>query len=285
MTALGKTLVFFNLLFALVTGGLIVLVFLTRTNWRVGMEAAVQEKDAAVAALKLTQDTAAQQKLDAEAARKKLEEEIGDLRKQIAGKDAEIAGLKQRVAQSQKEAAEQLALTQAGSTEILRLQKERDQQAQQLKAVNDDLVKTRKDLADTTQRETYARLRGDSLERTLSTAREELENYKRKYEELLARSGPSNNTPATPNIPRVPSIDTRGRVTQTDGTHAVISLGSDNGIERGHVLQVFRLNPPLHLGTLTITKANAHEAVGDFQPSERGRRIAVGDQVDTKIAR
>ncbi len=52
MTALGKILVFFNLLLAMVTGGLIVQVYLTRTNWKTAYDARVVEATAANDALK-----------------------------------------------------------------------------------------------------------------------------------------------------------------------------------------------------------------------------------------
>src|SRR5439155_11186303 len=38
MTAFGKILVFLNLIFALLTGALIGMVYVTRTNWRVNFE-------------------------------------------------------------------------------------------------------------------------------------------------------------------------------------------------------------------------------------------------------
>src|SRR4051794_31410451 len=41
MTAFGKILIFLNLVFALLTGGLIGMVYLTRTNWYTAYQAAV----------------------------------------------------------------------------------------------------------------------------------------------------------------------------------------------------------------------------------------------------
>ena len=73
------------------------------------------------------------------------------------------------------------------------------------------------------------------------------------------------------------------------GNLAQISLGSDNGIEQGHILQVYRLgaraSDAVYLGTLTITRTNPHEAVGTFEPAGRGKTIAKGDRVDTRILR
>src|SRR5262245_33978944 len=38
MTVLGKILVFVNLVFSLITGALIIMVFATRTNWKAGFD-------------------------------------------------------------------------------------------------------------------------------------------------------------------------------------------------------------------------------------------------------
>ena len=53
MTVLGKTLVFFNLLFSIITGALVLMVFSARTNWQVAtkkFEAELQVAQASVTA-------------------------------------------------------------------------------------------------------------------------------------------------------------------------------------------------------------------------------------------
>src|SRR5262245_2975328 len=56
MTALGKTLVFFVLLFSVITGGMMAMAFVTRTNWRVGFENAQNEMKVLEAAQKAERD-------------------------------------------------------------------------------------------------------------------------------------------------------------------------------------------------------------------------------------
>lgn len=285
MTALGKTLVFFILLFSLVTGGLIVMAFLTRTNWRIGMEAAMQETKAAQAALKQEQATSTQRKAEFENIRKKLEEEIVELKKQNQTKDAEIANQKAQANSSQRDAAEQLVVSQAGSVEIQKLQLERNQLSVNLAERNNQLVKVNVDLANTTSQMTFFKLRSERLERENSQLNESLATMRRRFEELRAQAGPVRGG-AQPNQPRVPTVETTGQITSADGNIAVASLGSDNGIEKGHILQVYRMSPnPIYLGTMTVTEAHAHRSVGIFEPAGRGKSIAKGDTVDTKILR
>src|SRR5262249_23168734 len=153
-------------------------------------------------------------------------------------------------------------VSQAGTQEINRLQLERNAMADQLKKLNDDYARVTKDLADTTSRETYNRLRADALEKDLVALREEHGTLRKRYEEMRAQWRAGNGG-AQQNPPRVASIETSGQVTGVvAGNLAQISLGSDNGLEQGHILQVFRLgknpNDATYLGTLTITRTTPH---------------------------
>jgi hypothetical protein len=288
MTALGKALTFFNVLFAIITGVLIVNVYITRTNWRVGMELAQQETKAAQAAAKAAEAAANNQRIDLEEQKKKLQEQIKKVNQDILGKDEEIKAEKEKSRAAEINAVKDRQVSDAGSREINRLQIERNQMADQLKKLNDDLAKVTKDLADTTSRETFNRLRAEALEKDVADKNERLAMLQRKYDELRAQM-PAGNRGAQVNPPRVPSIETAGTVTGTSGNLAQISLGSDNGIEQGHILQVFRLgnqpNQATYLGTLTVSRTQPHTAVGTFEPAGRGKTIEKGDRVDTRIVR
>jgi hypothetical protein len=289
MTALGKALTFFNVLMAIVTGVLIVLVFVTRTNWRNGLEEWQKVAKASDAALAAEKQASAQKKLDLEDQKKKKEEQIAELNKQILGKDQEIAAEKARVKDAEIERGKFGQVSAAGTQEIDRLQRERNQMADQLKQLNDDKAKLTKDLVDTGSRETYYKLRSEALEKDLVSAREELASAKKRVEELRAQS-PAGRGGANPIQPRLPSIETSGEVTGiAAGNLAQISLGSDNGMEPGHILQVYRLgakaSDSIYLGTLTITRTQPHAAVGTFEPAGRGKTINKGDKVDTRIVR
>ena len=159
------------MLFALVTGGLIVMVFLTRTNWKVGMEAAIQETKAAQAAAKAEQAQRIQQKSDFENAKKQLDERIAALNTEIGGLKTETANLRSQAEEHRKLAASEQTNSQAASREIAKLQTERNQMAEHQRALNDALAKTSKDLADTTSRETFNRLRQTRSKKTWAAPR------------------------------------------------------------------------------------------------------------------
>jgi hypothetical protein len=221
---------------------------------------------------------------------KQLNEQIAKLKQDVAAKDAEISNQKNQAELARKEAAESLTVSQGATREIAKLQQERNQLADLLAKTKDDLAKVTKDLADMSAKETYARLRADALEKDYVALKEDHAALRRKYEQAqaeLVRNGVRSRG-AQENPPRLPTVETTGRVTEVSGQFASVSLGSDNGIEKGHILQVYRLgrgiNDALYLGTLTITNVRPHEAVGVFEPSARGRTVSVNDTVDTKIS-
>jgi hypothetical protein len=63
----------------------------------------------------------------------------------------------------------------------------------------------------------------------------------------------------------------------------VISLGSDAGLQKGHTLEVFRLQPAAkYLGTLRIVEVRPAEAVGKME-GKKTEAVQVGDRVASKI--
>jgi hypothetical protein len=282
MTALGKTLVFFNLLFSLVTGGLIVMVFVTRTNWKNGYDLAINDAKVARTEAQAIRSQRDQQVAELTNKVKAALEQVDVQTKLVQTREQEIVNQKQQSEAARKDAAEQTELAKAQSIQVDRLQKERNQKDEYLKALNDQLIKTTNDLANMTQQEKYHHLRGDALEKDLSSLKETYALLNKKFEELSALvTRDQINRGATPNAPRRPSIATTGRVLEADGNFATISLGSDNGIEQNHELDVYRTNE--YLGKIIITKSEPHEAVGRFIPSGKGKIIKKDDTVSSGI--
>lgn len=82
-----------------------------------------------------------------------------------------------------------------------------------------------------------------------------------------------------------PSHDVRGKITAiADAGLYVLSVGTDEGLKQGHVLEVFRLGttPPLHLGNVTLVRAYAKQSIGQFKPNGKDR-ADVGDEVGNRI--
>ena len=107
MTTLGKILVIVNLVFSVVTGALIIMVYAVRTNWSVEHGKRVEELRAAQESARTYQEQAkkfADQRdlavVAIEAARKKLEDQVKDLKEEVAKKQGDL----EKVAISRNEA-------------------------------------------------------------------------------------------------------------------------------------------------------------------------------------
>ena len=73
-----------------------------------------------------------------------------------------------------------------------------------------------------------------------------------------------------------------GRVVEVGASNLVeISVGSDDGIRKGHELDVSRGDR--YLGRIVIVEAFANRAVGEIVPELRKGRIQRGDRVFTKV--
>jgi RNA polymerase sigma factor (sigma-70 family) len=79
--------------------------------------------------------------------------------------------------------------------------------------------------------------------------------------------------------------DVRGTVTGVEGAIAAVSIGTDHGVDKGTILDVFRLAPkPVYLGTLRVTAAREHDAIGTFAPADKTAAVRKGDSVSTPPA-
>ncbi|MFL5338727.1 MAG: hypothetical protein ACJ8F7_01055 [Gemmataceae bacterium] len=279
MTALGKTLVFFVLLFSLVTGGLIVMVFLTRTNWRNAYENMTAERKVANDALRAEQETF-------KARRETYEAKIKELGDTIAAKDVQLGGLQAQlkdkdtqIAAQESKARTEEANSKAATVEIDKLKNERDQMVATLTDRNTRLVKLEKDIVGFRDRAVQAEINYNQ-----STAKNErlallVEDQKRQLDEFKQRGIQPN-----PGGPRAPAAEVQGKVLEVSGSFATINLGRNHELKEGDVLQVYRLSPSAqYLGTLKIQRADVNQSVGVFTPAVRNASIMKGDTVDTKV--
>jgi hypothetical protein len=134
----------------------------------------------------------------------------------------------------------------------------------------------------------------DKVQAQLSAARVEVETLRkrsagleervRELEALLARTDKMPPLPPPPGVRNPPKDSVEGMITRVDeGTGLVtVSVGSDAGLQKGHTLEVFRLNPPKYLGTIRIVDVRPTEAAGQFvvRPTDM---VKPGDRVASKL--
>jgi prefoldin subunit 5 len=119
----------------------------------------------------------------------------------------------------------------------------------------------------------------ESLRKEMKRTPRDSKDPERKPEELERRSRESNLEP----FPLDDQV--RGKVKVVEGDHVVLSIGSDDGLVKGHTLEVFRLgDSPKYLGTLKIVNVTASEAVGQLT-GRTTQPLRVGDFAGARVRR
>jgi hypothetical protein len=286
MTVLGKILVFVNLVFSLITGALIVMVFVTRTNWKAGYEDLTKRYGVQQATIQSFSEQLGARTKDLEASDAKLnaaeamaKREHDNLTNQLTAETT----LKQQ-AVSRAQAAET-------SLEAAVAEKERRQrEVEALKLVNAD--KERK-LADMERENKTFRDRAVDAEINYKAALErngllqdqlvkvEKENRQLRNSQPAGAGGVSIAQGKQP-----PPEDLKGSILEVDPKAGLltVSLGTDSGLKVGNTLEVYHLAPkPEYLGTVRIVDANFKYAVARPVAPLQAAQLNKGDTVASRI--
>jgi hypothetical protein len=284
MTAVGKILVFVNLLFSLVVAGLLIMFHVAQTNWK---DAAKkwQERHDIVAAEGETY------KIELAQLHNQMDKEVADLKGKL---DAE-----QKTAQAQKKRGDDLDQDlkveksrydknyvpplQASAKEIERASDATSDMSKRVQAGQERINNLLKENVDLRAARTAAEIEARSSNRR---AQEMEEKIQEMAKELVKAKSPTGSTSPGSRLSakNPPPENVEGLVTRTDPASGlvVLSIGSDAGLLRGHTLEVFRLNPNKYLGTIQIMDVRPNEAVGKPMTKMLGP-IQQGDRVAAKI--
>lgn len=280
MNLFGKILVVLILVMSLTYMGLTVSVYATHQNWR---EVAKKYETQVIDQLR---------KNDVLTVRfNTLKTEIDQLRKL---KDNEVAALQTRKTELEAEVkmrtdeiaaitADKATTTAAiekltaeiakKTTDVENLQKslddakfQSDQHYQNILSLTDQLAKLGAEVA------------------KAKAANKDLAADNIKLKAILAAHQIDPNSPIANNTP--PKVDGYVKAATTDGL-VEISLGSDDGLTRGHTLEVYRpgatANATKYLGRIEILQTKADVSVGKVIPQYRRGNIEKDDRVATRF--
>jgi hypothetical protein len=288
MNTIGKILVILNLVFALLVGGFLVIDFATRSNWKVAYEKLKSEMEIAQLNYKVSGDT---------------------IRGAITvGKTdrAENDTLKQKLVDQEVVAKAREASLLVQVQEAVDKTKDADLNAQKAIAEKDRLKEEVKGLNLTVQGRdgTILTLQNDNKRiRTEAVAQENIakamqsrnENLLARLQELerkiiqneLGTAGPLAKDPSAPNPPPAYIKGKIDKINPDDRRLVQISIGTDQGLNLNHTLEVYRLSPKAeYLGMIRIVDAKEHTAVGQLvRTGISGNRapLQVGDTVASSL--
>jgi len=269
MGVLGKILVFVNLVFSLLTAGLIIVVFTTRSNWKDAydkqsknmaiVQASAQASETAAAEQVRLKDSEVQ-KLKGE--RKAAEDARAKTQEDLQKAQADLKALNDSFV---KNTTNSDAFTQEltrRKTELEALQKLLGERDQRISDIDLQMAKLRDEKVSYEIQYKAAKEKISGLMSQNETLTRENATLKAQLGSTSSQSGGGPKT--------VPPEDVRGTVKQLNGDMATISVGSDAGVNVGNVLQVYRLRPqPEWLCSITILAVTPNEAVGRLAGPKR----------------
>jgi len=296
MTRVGQILLFLNLVFSLVVGGFAVVDYTARTHWHKSFETLKKDYVTLQQANALWKTEAEQERAKNETIAKALHTNNVDLKisakdnkddqtnavsKTLAALDSltdrntkledgtkrlikEIAD--QKVLVAEKSATEKAAEVTTASRQVDAMQLRKNLEDQ----TNENFKLTRK-INDATDKMVQAEIRARTMEdynRRLLSRVTELEKLK---------------SAGFAGRPNAPPQDVEGLVRRAEGSLVTISLGSDNGLARGQMLEVFRLGANArYVGKIRIETVTPTQAVGQVV-GRMNTPIQVGDHVASRI--
>lgn len=312
MTAVGKILVFFNLIFSLIVGAFVVTVYIAQTHWAaeykdLSNRYTVSEASNAAYQKQLKEANDYTKELDskvlgeaelAKLAGIKADDDVTAKLKKLkdtlkaAIADAEAKGAAADKARDDLSLAQKkidnsdLVLTSA-QAEVLRRQAESEANRALLKEETTKSLQLVKDLGKEHDQMVAWKIRAESAE--LRKGELEKENDKLAHDnQKLVASGGSLVASMKKDGPNPPLDNVEGVVREVSPSGLVrISIGSDAGLIKGNTLDAYRLNTLVpdqskYLGRIKILEVTATEAVG--QPMNKtAAPLQPGDTVSSKI--
>lgn len=282
MGVLGKILVFVNLVFSLLTAGLIIVVFSTRTNWKDANVKLTQNLEIVRAAAKAEVDAADDKVRQKDAQVQALERE-----KKLA--EAAKAEMEVKLKKIADDAQAWERTHQGIQTNIDAVTQELTRRKAEVESLQKLLGERDKKIADIDSQ--MARLRDEKVqaETQYKAAKEKIASLMTQIEATIRENGQLKaqlgniQTAPTLNAKTPPPDDVRGTIKRVQGDLVTLSIGSDAGVSVNNVLQVYRQYPqPEYLGTVTILAVTPTESVGRLSGPKR-TQVRVNDEVAAQL--
>jgi hypothetical protein len=285
MTAVGKILVFLNLVFSLVVGAFVVLIYMARTNWVHEYNTLKAQNGVLVASADTYRNEAVKAQQEADA---KVNKGLADLKNVQADLQTELtvnANLSKELDKLKQQNTKDNAQASLSMTEVTKRQEDVSKLREQLKKeteANNVLVKKNTELQDATLAAQIERKATQDMNNRLEA---QLQRMAKDMARMRATGGGGGTATARGSSKNPPAESVEGLVKNTDSSGLMtLTIGSDAGLTKGHTLELFRLNPSApsqsrYLGTVRILEATATQAVAQpvgrlTAPAQPGDRVA-----------
>jgi hypothetical protein len=286
MTILGKILVFVNLIFSLVTGALVIMVYVTQNNWVDGFEKLKKN-------YQVSEANARMYAQEVDEAKAKCNKELSALQAQVRAAQQEVASARQLVDAKAAELSQIQGRSMLTNNNVSELMEELNRRKLELDRLKEVLKDKEEKMVRMESQNT--RWRSDAITAGI-TAQSEQDRNRQLLDQLAALTkeldrrqapGAGSATPHTTSYgQRPPADDVEGTVLETDAKSdlVTISIGSDSGVNKGNTLVVYRLKPrPEYIGQLSVIDSRPKDAVArPIKPLHAGP-VQKGDIVASRV--
>jgi hypothetical protein len=290
MTAVGKILVFVNLVFSLIVAALVVTIYMTQTRYAAELKKSEANNTVLEASLKAAQEeiqranaAAAAQVAEANTRAKGAEAERDHQAGLVKDRETELAQLRSKNNTND-------AVTTASQVESQRRQTDTEKLRATLKQETDENARLVNENNKVLQRAVAAEIQARAVAERADRMEKEMQRLAQDNARLKANVGGGTAVAARGGVgaKNPPAENVEGLIKATDPASGLmtITIGTDAGVTKGNTMEVFRLaavpSQSKYLGTIRIIEAGHNYAVG--QPV--GRMLAPpqpGDRVASRI--
>jgi hypothetical protein len=282
MTVLGKILVFANLVFGLLVCGLIVVVYVARTNWKTGYDEYKNNYNVLNSRFATLKEEMATEQRKGQEEATRLQGEVDKATKAAEAEHNAHEATKRAFADESKKGVGESSSVQQLKADIDRRNAEVKTLEDAVKGKDEQINKMVQASNKLRDERVAAVIKANSLDQRVNQLVAQLEATTKENVRLRRSGGSVAGSTVSSENP--PPQNVEGLIKQVDPSGLVtLSIGSDAGLARGHTLDVFRLSPAQYLGQIRLTDVRANEAVGRPVGRMKGP-VQVGDRVASNVS-
>ncbi len=277
MTLVGKIFVVLILVFSLVFMTMAVAVYQTHTNWRDVVENPATGLRPRLQAERTKNQNLVQEKANLE---KELQAELERRNRSIAALQAQAETLRDEYETQVRTNADLRQQAEQAAAAMLATQKTLEALRDEVGGLRDEIRTTEADKETQFQELIVVKdqlFQAEGEQQRLEAKSMQLLEQISKLKLVLDRKGIDENEPVDGIPPKVDGIV----LAINDQGMVEISLGSDDGLRKGHQLEVYRSNK--YLGRIEIVRATPDKAVAKIVPQFRQGNIQKEDRVATRL--
>ena len=293
MNVVGKILVVLILVFALVTGGFLLVDYNTRTNWKKAYDELKREMQVTGVNSQTMSDQYVGRVKELKNLQTALDKAQQDRNEDKIRFEVALADKTMEIRELDGKANNAVLAAKTAQAGVARLMEENKGLAASIATRDKTIIRIEED-----NRNLRAKsIADENLSKAFQVRNESLLEKVRELETKLAKleSGKSGgglaDVTTDPNRLNPPSVYVKGQIEKVDGkdgTLVEISIGSDQGLKKYNTLEVFRLSPKAeYLGTLRVVEVYNQKAVGRLIRNTFTTRgpVRTGDQVASSLER